>query len=211
MEEVIRVILTEDKEQYRKVLRELLSTFSMKVIAEAENGWKLIQLLEKMRPDVVLLDLEMPVMDGNAAFDFISKKYPLIKVIILSLHYEELLIENYLDRGAKGYLPKDAIMGSPELLINAIRKVHQGGKFIYEYPSEVEKFSQRQKEILPLIFEGLTNEAIANETGISVRAVEKQRQKMYKKSGSDKVINFYKYAFSKGLQFLGRNKPNQNS
>ncbi|MEO6305709.1 MAG: response regulator transcription factor, partial [Bacteroidia bacterium] len=154
---------------------------------------------------VILLDLEMPVMDGNAAFTFISKKYPNIKVIILSLHFEPLLTENYIERGAKGYLPKDAIMENPILLINAIRKVNEGGVFVFEKPEKKNKFSNRQKEILPLIFEGKTNEEIAKEIGITKRAVEKQKQKIYQKSGVEKIIDFYKYAFSRGLQFLGRN------
>ncbi len=67
------------------------------------------------------------------------------------------------------------------------------------------KYSSRQKEMLPLIFEGKTNDEIAKEIGITKRAVEKQKQKIYQKSGADKIIDFYKYAFSKGLQFLGKN------
>ncbi len=202
MEEKIEIIITDDKVKYRHLIREMLDGFPVTVLAEAENGQELLALLRKKNPDIVLLDLEMPVMDGNKTLDALREQYPAQKVIILSSYYEGVLIENYIERGAKGYIPKDEL--EPHLLMNALSKIKAGGVFVFEKQAFKQKFTTRQKEIMPLMFEGLTNAEIADEISISKRAVEKQRHKIYQKTGVEKVIDFYKYAFSKGLQFLGR-------
>lgn len=207
MQEKIKIIITDDKPQFRKVLCEILEVPTFTVINQAENGEILLKLLETTIPDIILLDLEMPVMDGNKAFELIRTKYPHLKVIILSMHCEGVLMENYIERGAKGYIPKDAIMGDPDLLINAISHIHTGGTFIYELPPPKDKFTKRQVDIMPLMFDGLTNTKIAEQVGISKRAVEKQRKIIYEKSGTSKAIDFYKFAFARGLQFLSRILP----
>lgn len=201
MENAIKVILADDKARYRQTVREILELFRIDVIGEASNGRDLMLLLKEKKPDIILLDLEMPVMDGREAFDLIRKEYPLIKIIILSFYFENLLIENYIERGASGYIPKDAMM--PDIVKSALKEVMKGSIFIFEKPADEYKFTPRQKEMLPLIFEGLTNDEIAAEIFISKRAVEKQRHNIYEKSGALKAIDFYKYAFTKGLHFLG--------
>jgi DNA-binding NarL/FixJ family response regulator len=200
----IKIIITDDSEKYRKVLHDILEPYECDLIAQAENGKILLDLLQTKEVDVILLDLEMPVMDGNTAFKIIREKYPHAKVIILSLHHEDILIENYMNRGAKGYIPKDGIMGEPHLLINAIRKVYAGDTFIYGDSFKKEKYTKRQMEIMPLIFDGLTNKEIAGQMGISKRAVEQHRSAIYERSGAKTPMEFYKHAFSKGLQFLSR-------
>ncbi len=209
MKEKIKIIITDDKPQFRKVLCDIVELPTIKVIDQAENGEVLLQLLETKVPDIILLDLEMPVMDGNKAFELIRTNYPHLKVIILSLHCEGVLMENFIERGAKGYIPKDVIMGDPILLINAIDKIHEGRTFVYEMPKPKDKFTKRQVDIMPLMFDGLTNTKIAEEVGISKRAVEKQRKIIYEKSGASKAIDFYKFAFARGLQFLSRIIPNK--
>lgn len=206
MEEKIKLIITDDKEEYRRIFMSMIDGYTfIDVIAQAENGKVLLNLLRTRRPDVILLDLNMPVMDGNETFRQICKSYPQAKVIILSQHFEPVLVENYIQRGARGYLPKDAIMSNETLLVNAISKVKAGGTFVYDNKlEEGDHFTRRQKELLPLIFDGYTNDAIAKEIGISRRAVEKHKQKLYEKVGSIRSIDFYKYAFLRGLQFVGR-------
>jgi len=205
MEKVIKVILADDKDQYRQSIREILKLFPVSVIGEAKNGTELLTLLKKdQQPDIILLDLEMPVMNGNRAFELICKAHPNIKIIILSFYFENLLIENYIERGAKGYLPKDAI--EPTLLMEALQQVMSGAVYIFENSNDKRKYTYRQKEIVPLILEGLTNDEIADEVCITKRAVEKQRHNIYLKIGAYKAIEFYKYAFSKGLQFLSVHK-----
>lgn len=202
--EKLNIIVTDDKIKYRKLLCELLEPFPVSVIGEAGNGQELLALLQKKLPDIVLLDLEMPVMDGNKVFDTIREMYPNLKVIILSFYMEDVLVEHYLERGARGYLSKDA--AEPEILFDALTRVYNNGIYINKPLAYKKMYTDRQKEILPLIFEGLTNDEIAEEICISRRAVEKQRTKIYERSGTEKAMDFYKYAFSRGLQFLGRLK-----
>jgi two-component system response regulator DegU len=207
MEDTVKIVITDDKKSFRNAIKKLLEPYPVSVIGEAENGRDLLLLLKKVQPDIVLLDLEMPVMDGNQTFELLAKTRPEIKVIILSYYFEGVLMDDYLERGAKGYIPKDGM--EPLVLLEALTRVKNGGTFVYEKPGDKNKFSRRQKEILPLIFEGLTNDEIAGEICITRRAVEKQRHKIYKKSGTAKLIDFYKYAFTKGLQFLGKNNKNK--
>jgi DNA-binding NarL/FixJ family response regulator len=203
MSERLSIIFCEDKRIFRDGVIEALQDFDVKVLAEAENGRELLKLLVCYKPDIVLLDLEMPVMNGSEALEAIAKRFPDIRVIILSLYFEEALQENFLARGARGYLPKDAVAGNIELLVEAMRTVKNGGIFKFDFPCEKKNYSRRQKELMPLIFDGFTNEEIAGKMGISKRSVEKHRQKLYEKAGVKKSIDFYKYAFVKGFQFLG--------
>ncbi|MGZ3884229.1 MAG: response regulator transcription factor [Bacteroidia bacterium] len=198
----IRIVITDDKEKYRSLISAVLKPFPVSIAGEAGNGKELLRLLKHVQPDIILLDLDMPVMDGNEAFEIIRKDYPEIKVVILSFYFEALLIEDYIQRGARGYISKDAV--EPELLMKALNTVNEGMIYRYEPSPPKIAYTGRQKEILPLIFEGKTNDEIAEEIHITKRAVEKQRHNIYKRSGSRKAVDFYKYAFSRGLQFLGR-------
>ena len=204
MESNMNIVITDDKEKYRSIIRHMLESFPVNIIGEAANGKELLSMLRKKQPDIVLLDLEMPVMDGNKAFQYISRQWPEQKVIILSAYNESVLIDDYIARGAKGFIPKDEM--APELLMEALTKVSKNGIFVYEPPVQHLKFTYRQKQIMPLIFEGMTNDQIATEICMTKRSVEKQRHKLYQKSGAQRIIDFYKYAFTRGLQFLGRQK-----
>jgi DNA-binding NarL/FixJ family response regulator len=199
----IRILYAEDHLQFRQAVVRELESMNFSIIAQVSNGKELIDKMT-LRPDVILLDLQMPVMNGNQALDRIIKSWPDVRVIIVSMHYEELLVENYLERGAKGYISKDAFAGEVELLAEAIKTVMGGGIYVHQRPAEREGFSSRQKQMIPLIIEGYTNKEISEQTGIVERSVEKQKQKIYTKIGGEKAIDFYKYAFSRGLQFLGR-------
>lgn len=197
----IEVIIADDKPAYRKAIAAILDLSAVRIIGEAGDGRELLAMLRKHEPHIVLLDLEMPVMDGNKAFELVHRHHPHVKVIILSSYIDSLLIEHYLERGAKGYIPKDVL--SSELLNEAFQTVLGGGVFVHETLSG-SLFTQRQKQILPLIFEGLTNEEIADEVSVGTRAIEKQRYKIYQQVGAKKAVDLYKYAFTRGLQFLGR-------
>lgn len=198
------IVITDDKEKYRTLIRSMLESFPVNIIGEAANGKELLGLLRKKQPDIVLLDLEMPVMDGNKAFQHISKQWPDQKVIILSAYNESVLIDDYIERGARGFVPKDEM--DPDVLMEALKKVNGNQVFVYERPAERLTFTYRQKQIMPLIFDGMTNDEIATEICMTTRSVEKHRHKLYVKSGAQRMIDFYKYAFTKGLQFLGRQK-----
>jgi DNA-binding NarL/FixJ family response regulator len=209
MEKPIQIIFCEDKPRFRKAILDSLEDSSIICIAECGNGKELLEQLTHKKPDVVLLDLEMPVMDGNETMKCISEKYPGVRVIILSMHYEYLLVEDYITRGASGYIPKDEIAGNIGLLIDGIKKVNSGETFIHHLSQEkdpLNNYTPTQKVIIPLICEGKTNKQIAEELNILERSVEKQRQKIYEKTNVSKATDFFKYAFSKGLQFLGKRK-----
>lgn len=197
----IRIIYAEDHQQFRKAVIKQLEEFNISVIAEVSNGKELLDKMS-LKPDVVLLDLQMPVLNGSQVFDKIMTNRPETKIIIVSMHYEEMLVENYLTRGAKGYISKDIFAGDIEILVDAIRKIKDGQIYTCKLPLEREKFSARQKEIVPYLVEGYTSKEIAGEVGIIERSVEKQKQKIYAKVGGERAIDFYRYAFSKGLQFL---------
>jgi DNA-binding NarL/FixJ family response regulator len=198
----IRVIYAEDHIGFRQTVIRELNALGIRNVTGVSNGKELIDSMSP-RPDVVLLDLQMPVMNGSQTLDQILKNWPGTRIIIVSMHFEEMLVENYLARGAKGYISKDAFAGNMELLVKAIHKVASGKTFRPEV-EEDEKFSPRQKELIPLIVEGYTNKEISARTGILQRSVEKQKQRIYSKVGDGRAVEFYKYAFSRGLQFLGR-------
>ena len=130
------IVFTDNVEKYRHFILEELKAFNIRCIGQASNGVELLRILGPLKPDVVLLDLEMPVMDGNEALDHIMEKFPETKVIILSMHYEQLLVEDYINRGARGYIPKDEIAGDIKLLVKAIEAVKVGNVFIHHLPPE---------------------------------------------------------------------------
>jgi DNA-binding NarL/FixJ family response regulator len=207
--ETTRIIFTDNVPRYRDIIIQDLSLHNIVCISEADNGRELLRLLKSTKPDVVLLDLEMPVMDGNETLDHIMKEHPDTKVIILSMYYEQLLVEDYIRRGARGYIPKDEIAGNIELLVTAIKTVKRGQPFVHHLPVQKQpgllKYSSMQKQITPMLCHGYTNQEIAEELSMHIRNVEKQRSKIYTKIGGEKAVDFYRYAFSRGLQFLSRN------
>ena len=202
-----KIVFTDNVERYRKIILQELLPYGIACIGEASNGAELLKLLPKVKPDVLLLDLEMPVMDGNETLSHIMEEFPETKVIILSMHYQPILVENYIQRGARGYISKDEIAGDMSLLAAAIEDVKQGKIFVHHLSQRMQldpvNYSKRQKQAAPMICNGYTNEQIAKELRIGVRGVEKLRSKIYSKINGGKAIDFYRYAFSKGLQFLG--------
>lgn len=200
-----QIIFTDNVEKYRKSVLEGLKDFNVTCIGEASNGLELLRLLKEKRPDVVLLDLQMPVMNGSEALNKIADEFPNTKVIILSMYYEALLVEDFIRRGARGYIAKDEL-SDIRILSDAIETVKNGGIFIHPKSVTIDetaiRYTQKQKAITPFMCQGFTNEQIATEMNVSIRAVEKLRSKMYAKVEGEKAIDFYRYAFSKGLQFL---------
>ncbi len=205
MKKAIQILFTDDSSIFRKtVLRELFQ-YEIICCGEASNGAELLKLLAKKETDVVLLDLEMPVMDGNETLVQIQERFPQTKVIIFSSYDNIALIEDYYSRGVRAYLSKHEIANNIKDLADVIVKVHRGEIFYPSIPDTpmVRHYSLRQKEIISMICQGKTNKEIALELGILERSVEKQRQKIYEKTNAEGTVSFLRYAFKNGLDLLG--------
>lgn len=202
----ITFLFADDKELFRKaVLDSIKDQDKIICVGEAGNGAELLKLLKTKQAQVILLDLEMPVMDGNEAMSRIMKMYPDSKILILSYHYEAELVEDYLVRGARGYLCKDALSGNVQLLVEAIEKIHAGEVFVHHLPVLTKNnFTRHQIELIPLMCEDMTNKEIAEHLGIHQRSVEKRKQKLFSKTNTESSTSFLKFAIKKGFDFLER-------
>lgn len=203
MKNPINVIITDDKQKWRTALKKELSDNNITVIAEAENGLELLKHLKNFTPDIILLDLAMPVMDGNETMSYLNITYPEHKVIIMSQFDEPSLMNDYVMRNIKGCFSKSDAMGNVKGLVEAIRKVHGGGKYFdFATEEEILDFSIRQKEIINRYGKFKTQKEIAAELGITTDAVEKQKKKIMEIMGVKSLAEFYKFIFDRGLQFF---------
>ncbi|NET57677.1 MAG: response regulator transcription factor [Symploca sp. SIO2E6] len=182
---MIRILLVDDQSLIRRGLKALLKLeATLQVVGEADNGQTAIQLVETLQPDVVLMDIRMPVMDGVAATKEISQRFPEIKVLVLTTFDDDQYLTQALQYGAAGYLLKDT---PPEELAQAIQAVHKGythlgpglGKRVMAQihpppspPPGWEELTPREQEILQLIATGASNREIAQELHITEKTVK---------------------------------------
>jgi DNA-binding NarL/FixJ family response regulator len=208
----IHVLLADDHTLVRAGFRTLLHNLDgITVIAEAENGREALTLIEEHRPDVVLMDVAMPQLNGLEAADRVVEAYPHTKVIILSMHPNEEYVLRALNIGAAGYLLKDA---GPTELEMAVRAVARGeiylspsiSRQVVEYVRRVgsdfdslDRLTPRQREVLQLIAEGRTNREIAQLLEISVKTVESHRTRLMKRLDIHDVTGLVRYAVRTGL------------
>jgi DNA-binding NarL/FixJ family response regulator len=213
--ENLKIVLAEDHTILREGLRALLSADpNFKIIGEARDGREAVHCVEKLAPDLLLMDLSMPRMSGMDAIREIKKRFPEIKIIALTVHKTEEYLLTTLQAGADGYVLKDA---THEELVMAIKSV-MGGK-CYLSPGVSEKviegylvgkesnrslstwetLSQREREVLKLIAEGYKNKEIAEDLCISLKTVEKHRANLMKKLDLHNAAALTVYAVQKGL------------
>jgi DNA-binding NarL/FixJ family response regulator len=214
-EKKINVIITDDHKLFRKGIIALLDDFDfIGETNEASNGAELLALLAKIKtlPDVILLDIRMPVMDGVEAHKNIRKLYPDIKVIILTMEDDEQYILHLISEGVNGYLLKNA---DPDEMEKAILKVVENGYYFSENISTlvikgmVKKdltevspnvdFNERELQILELICKEFTAGEIAEKLNLSVRTVEGYRQKLIDKAGVKNVAGLVIFAVKNNL------------
>jgi len=205
---MISIIIADDHKMFREGIVSLLkdeNNFS--IIGQASNGQEVIKLFEQKVPDVLLLDIEMPLMDGFDTLRELKKRKLSSKVLVLTMHKSAEFIKNILKVGASGYLQKDA---GKETLIKAINEVIDKGiyyssdtnKLILESFQEKHLNSQispREKEIIQLLADGLTTKKIAARLFISPHTVETHRQNILLKLGLKNTAELVKYAIQKGL------------
>jgi two-component system response regulator NreC len=209
----ITVIIADDHTIVRSGVRMLLEAESdFKVVGEALNGLEALELAETLNPDVILMDVTMPKMDGLEATRQIKTRFPGINVLVLTMHRSDEYLFEMLKAGASGYILKGAKTSE---LINAVRVVHRGDVFLY--PSMTQKLvkgylqlaewdadadsslSPREKEIFSLLAEGYSNKEIAEKLVISPSTVHSHRGNLMEKLGLTNRRELIQYARRNGL------------
>lgn len=205
MTEQITVLLADDHSLVRRGFRRLLEDDEgIKVIGEASNGIEAIRMAQELKPQVVVMDLSMPELDGVQATKEIVKHLPGTDVLVLSMHAEDNYVRNALDAGAKGYLLKSAIDVD---LVGAIRAVAEGKRFIgsglryiaQEQDDELSKLTAREKQVLQLIAQGKSNKEIASLLDLSVNTVSVHRANLMEKMNIHRTAELVLFAIRKGL------------
>ena len=213
--ERIRVLIADDHTLVREGLRALLEgQGDFEVIAEASNGREAVDRAIQMRPDVVLMDLGMPDLDGLAATRHILRTNPAIRILVLTVHETEDYFFRVLEVGAHGFLVKDA--ASTEL-VAAVRAVHHGGVYLHppmakrlveEYLQRIgsgeeraahSMLTRRERQILALIGAGHTNQEIAEQLSLSINTVQAHRSHIIDKLNLHSRADLMRYAVRVGL------------
>ena len=211
----INVLIVDDHAVVRAGIRMLIeSDPDLKIVGECENGQEAVDQVESIKPDVVLMDVTMPVMDGVEATRVIKSADGSPSVLALTIHEGQDYFFQMLQAGASGYVPKRA---APDDLLRAIHVVAEGNVFlepqvakelVSDYLIRVQQggekesydgLTEREQEVLKLIAEDETNQGIANVLGISVKTVERHRENMMSKLNLHSRIELVKYAIRKGL------------
>ncbi|PYI87332.1 MAG: DNA-binding response regulator [Verrucomicrobia bacterium] len=212
----ITVLLADDHTVVRQGLRAILEAEEdVEVIGEAETGRQAVQMTKKMLPDVVVMDIAMPLLNGLEATRQIAKEVPSTKVMILSSYSDDEYVRQLTDAGAAGYLVKQTAAND---LLNAIREAKKGNAFFSPSISKrlLEQYRQaflkgepikksgelltsREMETLQLIAEGKANKQIAAELCISIKTVEKHRQQVMNKLNIHDIAGLTRYAIAKGI------------
>lgn len=213
----IRILLADDHKITREGLRSLLEKEpDMEVVAEAEEGRTTVSLVRKLLPDVVIMDVSMPDLNGMEAARQITGEFSDVKIIALSMHSDTLFVTEMLKSGASGYLLKDCAF---EELSRAIRVVVSDQKYLSPSISGVvvngylhrlsrvdvsgsEVLTDREREVLQLVAEGKSTKQIALGLHISVKTVETHRRQIMNKLDIHTVAELTKYAIRKGLTSL---------
>lgn len=208
----IKLVIVDDHKLFRQGLISLLKEFdeTIDIIGEADNGRNLLHLLEFVTPDVLLLDVDMPVMSGQEAFNVITRQYPGIKVLFLSMHYNAELANHYLTHGAFGYLKKE---DSAEILMEAIHAAYSGRKYHYapnltkeqntgDEPNHLvgkRVLSEREVEVVKHICDGKSNKEIADALFITLRTVDFHKSNIYAKTRAGNPAALAVYALKHGI------------
>jgi len=215
MSQKYRIVIAEDHTILREGLRSLLSSSpDLEIVGEAEDGRIAIQCVEKCKPDLILMDLSMPRMNGMDAIREIKRRFPETKILVLTVHKAEEYILATFKAGADGYILKDSthselmiaikhvLSGKPYISPEISEKVIEGyleGRKTLKTKSSWETLTQREREILKLIAEGYKNKEIADDLCISVKTVEKHRANLMEKLDLHNVQALTAFAIEKGL------------
>jgi two-component system response regulator NreC len=209
----VKLIIADDHAVLRAGLKLLLNSESdMEVLGEASNGITAIQMCDTLKPDILLLDISMPGLSGQAVAKIVKKQHPEIKILVVSMHEDESYLREMLQAGADGYVPKKA--ADVELLA-AIRNTYRGEHFIHSsmtsdfFPSfkppkkgvedAVKSLSHREREVLYLLALGHTNQEIAERLMLSVKTVETYKIRLKDKLNLKGRSELVRFAMQNGI------------
>jgi len=210
---MINVLIADDHAIVRTGLRALLrSEPGLQLAGEATGGYEAIELVGKTRPDVLILDLSMPDLDGIAVTRQLKPEYPDLRILILTVHEDEAMLREAIRAGASGYIVKHAAEAE---LIAAIKAIRHGDLYVdpamlrvllvesakpkMEDPASPDPLTPRETDVLKLIVQGYTNRQVGEELGISVRTVEGHRANLLEKLGLRTRVELVRYARDRGL------------
>jgi DNA-binding NarL/FixJ family response regulator len=221
-DKIIRIALAEDHNVYRKALADALhhSNNNFQVVFHVPNGQELIYELRKNSVDVIILDIHMPVMTGEEALKIIKSEFPHIKIVVLSMIYDDYTISEFIRKGAHAFLPKDCEI---EDLLDAIYGVMQQGYYFNDmYPVELlddliqsrdvitekeeKQLSEREIDVLKLACQELSSKEISEKLFINIRTVDNHRNHINSKIGARNNISLLVYALSNGLVRISADK-----
>lgn len=212
--QAIRILIADDHKMFRQGLISMLEAQGdMIVVGEAETGQEAIRLGTKLAPDIILMDISFPDIDGIVATRKILEKVPTARVIALSMHTGREFIQKMMRSGACGYLVKDCNF---EELLQAVHSVYQGQSYLCPRVAGVviesyvlrnknivgEQLTDREREVLHYIAEGQNTKKIAENMGVSTKTVETHRRQVMRKLGIFNVPQLTKYAIREGLSSL---------
>lgn len=212
MKSRIKLLLADDHPVVRRGIASCLSRqANLEILGEAADGHDALKKARELAPDIILMDIDMPQMNGLAVTEVLRKELPNIKVLILSMHSNTEYVLRIIQSGARGYVLKEA---SPEELIKAIEIVNTGEAFFSmdvarvalnqfvrgkDSGSESSQLTNREREVLVQIAEGLSNKEIASHLGVGVRTVETHRERIMRKLNIHSVAGLTKFAITNGL------------
>jgi len=206
----IRVVLVDDHPIVREGIRGLLdSAVDIQVTGEASSGEEALGLLEKSSPDVLLLDMELPDIQGTEVAQRMGQLHPDVKLLVLSAHDDTVYVKELLELGASGYLMKEE---APDMIVEAVRGVARGeqgwvsrriaarmASWMQPGGTDEVKLTRREEEVLRLVVEGLTNQAIASRLEISEKTVEKYLSSIFTKLNVASRVEAAVHAVRDGL------------
>ena len=213
----IKVLLVDDHAIIREGLRSLLERQpEMEVIADTDDGRKSIELVRELLPDIVIMDITMPGLNGIEATRQIIAEFPDVKVIALSIHSKRRYVADMLSAGATGYILKECLFDE---LVQAIKAVAAGGRYLSPRITDVvvsdyvkrlsasadspfEALKTREREVLQLVAEGKSTKQIALELHVSTKTIEANRRQIMEKLNIHSVAELTKYAVREGLTTL---------
>ncbi len=212
MVDKLKIIIADDHEFFRNGLKMVINRLKYaKVIGEAANGKDLLELLEKKEPDIVLIDIEMPVMNGIEATRIALETYPDLKIVALTMFEDGEYVQSMIDAGAKGFLLKNI---TKDVLDQALQAVSSGNSYyspeLWEFftrkiskdnrkEDEEIQLTKREKEILQLICDGLSNKEIADQLFIAERTVVGHKSNLLSKTNCKSTIGLLSYAIKNKL------------